>query len=190
MDGYQFTAAIFQSVASLAWPVAFVVAVALFRGRLSQLLPFLRLKHKDVEVSFRLEQAEKQAQQIPAPANTIESDPTPEEKLRFEQVAEHSPRAAILEKRAELEQILSTFAEPFVQKTNSAPARRTNLTVAIRILRKAGILDEKTSALLDDLRAIGNQAAHDPEGAKLNKTAAVRFGQLVDTVIRYIGLLI
>jgi hypothetical protein len=48
---------------------AFVLGlvVALFRVRLSQLLPFLRLKHKDAEVSFRLEQADGQAKTIPAP---------------------------------------------------------------------------------------------------------------------------
>ena len=59
MDGYQFSAAIVQSIVSLAWPAAFIGAVWLFRGRLMELLPLLKLKHKETEISFRLEQAER-----------------------------------------------------------------------------------------------------------------------------------
>ena len=116
MDGYQFIAAIFQSLASLAWPIALVTCVVLFKERLHSLLPFLRLKHKDTEISFRLEQAEKKSAEIaqgelnPPPPDLL---PTPEEKSRFEKVAEHSPRAAILEKRAELEQAMRSIAMSF-----------------------------------------------------------------------------
>jgi hypothetical protein len=105
MDGYQFSAAIFSSLVSLAWPAALVICVLLFRERLRTLLPFLRLKHKDTEVSFRLDQAEKESAQIDLQP-TPELEPTPEEKSRFEKVVEHSPRAAIREKRAELEQVM------------------------------------------------------------------------------------
>src|SRR5882757_545617 len=106
MDGYQFTAAMFQSVVSLAWPASVVAAVWLFREKLTQLLPFLRLKHKETEVSFRLDQAEKEAAKLPPPAPSPDLERTPEEKSKFEQVAEISPRAAILEARAELEDVV------------------------------------------------------------------------------------
>jgi len=58
MDGYQVFASIFQSLVSLAWPVAFVIAVMLFHDRLRSLSPLLRVKQKDLEASFRLEEAE------------------------------------------------------------------------------------------------------------------------------------
>jgi membrane protein implicated in regulation of membrane protease activity len=47
MNWFQFIAAIVQSLVSLAWPIAFVVAVALCTGRLSQLLRFLRAMDKE-----------------------------------------------------------------------------------------------------------------------------------------------
>jgi hypothetical protein len=188
MDGYQFTASILQSLVSLAWPAAFVAAVALFRGRLSQLLPFLRLKHKDTEVSFRLEQAELEVRQIPSPPPAPGQEPTPEETTRYERVAEHSPRAAILEKRAELEQSLRSIAEPHFMQIAAKPGRLSFLT-SVRMLRKAGIIDDRTSALLDDLRVIGNRAAHSNDGTEFTKEEAMRFGKLADEAIRYMQLL-
>jgi hypothetical protein len=44
MDGYQFIASFFQSLVSLAWPAALLIAVLLFRERLRSLLPLLRVK--------------------------------------------------------------------------------------------------------------------------------------------------
>ncbi|WP_407116170.1 DUF4145 domain-containing protein [Bradyrhizobium sp. LMG 9283] len=186
MDGYQFIAAIFQSLVSLAWPAAFVIAVALFRDRLSQLLPLLRLKHKDTEVSFRLEQAEQEVKALPAPPAAPALNPTPEELSRFETVAEHSPRAAILEKRADLEQAVRTIAEQRVMETAAKPSRLTFLS-SVRLLRNSGFLDEKTSALLDDLRVVGNRAAHGT--GEITKEEALRFGKLADSIIKYLEVL-
>jgi hypothetical protein len=190
MDWLQFISSIVQSVVSLAWPAAFVVAVALFRGKLMELLPYLRLKHKDTEVSFRLEQAEKEAAQIPPRPQAPDLEPTPEETSRFERVAEHSPRAAILEKRAELEQVLKTAAEPYVSSSLAKSWKTLPLTTAIRVLRQHNFIDGNTSALLDDLRVIGNRAAHSENGNEFTKDEAIRFGKLADdtiALIRFLG---
>jgi Domain of unknown function (DUF4145) len=191
VNGYQFIASIFQSLVSLAWPVAFVIAVALFRGRLTQLLPLLRLKHKDTEVSFRLDQAEQEIRQIPSPAPTAPklAPATPEEKTRFEQIVEISPRAAILEKRTDLEEAINQLAEPHFVQMGTGSGKSRTLLEATRVLREQGIIDDKTSALLDDLRVIGNQAAHEPE-ERVNKVTALRFGKLVDTLVQYLTLLL
>ena len=191
MDSYQFSAAIFQSVVSLAWPAALVFCVLLFRERLRTLLPFLRLKHKETEVSFRLEQAEKESAQIDLQPTPPELEPTPEEKSRFEKVAEHSPRAAILEKRADLEQAMRSIAQSYWSgSTTSSPSPRSmSLTTAIRILRNQGVIDERTSALLDDLRTIGNQAAHSSDGTEFTTEAALRFGKLADSAMSYVKML-
>ena len=58
MNGYQFIASLVQSAASLAWPIAFAFAVWLSRRELASLLPRMRLKYKEFDVSFRLESAE------------------------------------------------------------------------------------------------------------------------------------
>jgi hypothetical protein len=189
MDRLQFISSIVQSLVSLAWPAAFVIAVALFRGKLTELLPRLRLKHKDTEVSFRLDQAEREAALIPPPPPSPDLEPTPEEKSRFEKVAEHSPRAAILEKRAELEQTVKTAAEPYVSTSIAKSWKTLPLTSAIRALRQQNVIDEKTSALLDDLRVIGNRAAHSQDGNDFSKEEALRFGKLTDDIIGLIRLL-
>jgi hypothetical protein len=93
VDGYQFIASLFQSLTSLAWPTALIVAVWLFRERLLSLMPLLRVKYKDFDVSFRLDQTEKDAAALPPQVGGPVSNPTPEEKTRFEQIAELSPRA-------------------------------------------------------------------------------------------------
>ena len=81
MDGYQFSASLFQSLVSLAGPAALIVCVWLFRAQLAGLLPNLRVKHKDWEISFRLGEAEKAAAKLPAPTDASqEAPPTPEEK--------------------------------------------------------------------------------------------------------------
>jgi hypothetical protein len=189
VDGYEFIASILQSLVSLAWPAAFLVAVWLFREKLIELLPRLKLKHKDTEVSFILDQAEKESAQIPKPPPSPDLEPTPEEKSRFEKVAEHSPRAAILEKRAELEQALRSIAEPYIVATNNRSWKSMPLTSAIRILRNQNIIDETTSALLDDLRSIGNRAAHSADGSEFTTAEALRFGKLTDDTLAYIRLL-
>jgi hypothetical protein len=89
-------ASIIQSIASLAWPFALVVAVWLFREKIAELLPRFRAKYKDLEVSFRLDQAEKEAAGLPPAPASPEATPTQEEKNKFVQIAEISPRAAIL----------------------------------------------------------------------------------------------
>src|SRR5690348_5490431 len=108
MSWLQFIASIVQSIVSLAWPAAFVIAMWLFREKPVSLLPLLRVKHKDWEASFRLDEAEKEAAALP-PA-PLKSLPTPEEKSRFDRLAELSPRAAMLEVRAEIEAALRALA--------------------------------------------------------------------------------
>jgi len=188
MDGYQFIASLVQSVVSLAWPAAIVIAVWLFRGKLTELLPRLKLKHKDTEVSFRLEQAEKEAEEIEQAPVSAEMQPTPEEKSRFENVVEHSPRAAILEKRAELEEVVRVAAEPYKSEWSTSYRGRIPLTVAIRLLRSHHIIDEKVSGVLDDLRTVGNQAQHSTN-IEFTKEEALRFGRLADNIIKLIQLL-
>jgi hypothetical protein len=174
MDGYQFTASILQSLASLAWPVAIFATVYLFREKLLELLPSLRVKHKDWEASFRLEQAEKEADKLPAETEFQ----TPEEQSKYDTLAEHNPRMAILEARLELEDAMKRLAYMY-QTTDK---KNLSLAQATRALRAKHAIDEHVSAVLDDLRAVGNRAAHDAR-ADFTKEEAQRFRRLVNRVI-------
>jgi len=141
MDGYQFIAAIFQSLISLAWPAALVVCVLLFREKLNALLPLLRMKYKDLDISFRLDKAEEEAAALPPPPPdvAVPSEPTPEEESRFEQIAEISPRAAIVDLRRELEQAVVAAAEQ--HGLQGSPSKQLTLATATRLLRNNGIIN-------------------------------------------------
>ena len=185
MDGYQFTAAILQSLTSLAWPAAIVVCVSLFREKLTSLLPFLRMKYKDFDISFRLEKAEEEAKALPPMAkNVINIGTTPEEKTRFDQLAEIAPRAAILETRLEIEDAVVSAAKLTGASNGLAPL---TLMVAIRSLRNSHNIDAHTSALLDDLRAIGNSAAHQ-NSAQFSTQDALRFRDLANSAIKQLSM--
>lgn len=179
MDGYQFIASLLQSLVSLAWPAAFVVAVWLFREKLTSLLPLLRLTYKDFDISFRLDQAEKEAEGLKQLQPDQAPEPTPEETDKFLKLVELSPRSAILERRLELENAVEAFAE----SVGMLPTRPRSLLNLTRELRRNELIDQATSALLDDLRTIGNTAAHAID-ANISAQDALRFGDLAEKVIR------
>ena len=143
------------------------------------MLPLLRVKHKDWEFSFRLDQAEKEAAALPVTTATPEFEPTPEETSKFERIAEISPRAAIREVRSDIEEALISLTK----SANLLPQRPQSILGLTRLLRNREILDHQTSALLDDLRAVGNQASH-PSDKDFTKAEALRYRALADQVIR------
>ncbi|HUC49151.1 MAG TPA: DUF4145 domain-containing protein [Xanthobacteraceae bacterium] len=183
MDGYQFVASIIGSVVSLAWPLALIVCVWLFRAQLAALLPNLRVKHKEWEISFRLHEAEKAAAKLPPTTGVSEAPPTPEEKSRLQQIVKLSPRAAILEVRASLEEAVRSFADAIGMK-NKDPY--TNYASLIRNLRVSDLIDANTSALLDDLRAVGNSAAHNQSDP--TERDALKFAELAERLIWQLGI--
>ncbi|MGX9120368.1 DUF4145 domain-containing protein [Mesorhizobium sp. BHbsci] len=175
MNYLDFFASVISSITSLAWPAAVVTAVWLFRGEIRPLLPRLHLKHNETEISFRLQEAENVVERLPAPPDEA-APATPEELSRFEQLVSISPRAALMEIRREATEAVSAAGKR-AGYTSLAGARGT-----MRMLRKHMIIDEDTSKLLDDLFAIGNAAAHDPQAA-ITAADARRYRALADRVI-------
>ena len=174
MDWLQFFAALIDS---LAWPAAVAGSIFIFREKLVELLPRLRVKYKDAEVNFRLEQAEKEAEALPPPPEDA-PEPTPEEKSRFEQVAEISPRAAMLEVRTEIEVAVRDLA-----KAANLLSPKVQSTLGLtRLLRSRGLIKPHTSALLDHLRVLGNDAAHDM-GTEYSVDDALRYRELANRAI-------
>ena len=184
MDGFQFIAALFHSLVSLAWPAAVFGSVWLFRDKLRALLPLLRMKYKEFDVSFRLDEAEKEAAKIPPTPPSPDLEPTPEERTRFEQLAKISPRAAIMEIRSELEEAVKGV----LQRRGRFLDKPVSLLAATRILRGEKVIDEATSALLDDLRVIGNDAVHNGN-REFTTGEALRVRKLADQVIQHLSVL-
>lgn len=150
MSGYGLTASMVQSIASLAWPGAFVFIVWVFHQKLLELLPLLHFKHKDTEAYFR--RAEKEAAEIVQSAAEVQTPPpTPEEQKRLTEI---SPRKAILELRRELEIALRNAAT----RLRILEPKNVSMITLIRALREIGGIDPHTSALLEELRQLGNSA--------------------------------
>jgi hypothetical protein len=185
MDWLQFISSIVQLLVSLAWPAAFVAAVWLFREKLNTLLPLLRMKYKDLDVSFRLEKAEEEAAALPKPspeqAETMK--PTTEEKSRTQELAELSPKLVVLEARADVEEAVRRLA----QVSNIPVYSRGSLLQLTRVLRNKEIIERETAAVLDDLRALGNQAAHNAD-VVITKEDAFRYKKLADEVVLQLRL--
>ena len=124
----------------LAWPAALFGAVWIFRDKIGELLPLLRFKYKDFDVSFRFKEAEREASELPALEDEAGTPKTREEKSKFERLAEISPRAAIVGFRAEIEaalrdlidlkgvaQATSTISRPMaLGESNSVRTKREN----------------------------------------------------------------
>jgi hypothetical protein len=135
------------------------------------------VKHKDWEASFRLATAEKEVEALALTTSAVkEPPPTPEEVEKFEQIAKVSPRAAILETRAELDQALREFAQAIGMKQTNRP-----LGSLIRDLRTHESIDHRVSAILDDLRVLGNNAAHGIDNFSFDE--ALRFRDIAERVM-------
>jgi hypothetical protein len=155
----------------------------LFRQKLIELLPWLELDIKGLKIRFRSAEEEAVKISLAQPA-LIESSATPEETSKFDEIAKLSPRVAVLELAYELEEAVRGFAGVRGIDRNT---RTTTLRGLIRLLRSNNLIDQQTSALLDDLNAIGNTAKHGHE-ADLSKEDAVRFRNLAQIAINQLHI--
>lgn len=172
-------------VEALAWPGFFAWLVWMLKDELKKLLPALYVKHKDWEASFRLDKAAEEAEKLPpAPQGADIPSATPEEIGRFEQLVEISPNAAIVEMRAELEEAITRLWHAVYRDTR----KLGTINGAVRILRKDGRIDDHTSAIIHDLRTVGNTAAH-ASGVELTKADAVKYRELLDVLKARLGFL-
>lgn len=157
MTWIEFSAAL---VNSLAWPVAVLVIVYWLKDNLQSLLPFIdRLKYKDFEVQFRAAVREIAAEsKVALPQQEEEEQPVDVRDQLF-QLAEVSPRSAILEAWLNVEtsaiqrlQLLKTV--PKDKLRNMAP-----LTLG-KLLEDAKILTPGQMIIFHKLRDLRNKAVH------------------------------
>jgi hypothetical protein len=182
MDILSFIASMFHA---LAWPAAAVVCVWMFKERLQGLLPLLHMKYGGFDVSFQLDQAERDAEKLPQPPKTL-PPPTPEEQQRHDEVAQLDPVASIAGCRAEVETAMSALAQSAKLAVPNPFAMLNNT----RLLRQHDLIDRETGLLLDDLRNISNSAMH-PSAISGPVTAdtAKRYRALADIAVRRLTIL-
>lgn len=146
-------------VSALAWPIAVVVIVIIFKAPLGGLLRNLkRLKFKDAELDF--EEAASELKGIEAQEGKQIS--LPESKLKL---AELSPRGAILESWLELEEALASAAETHgIGRTRPGGVYGRPVPVdpwaLAQMLAVAGKLSSASLERFQKLRKIRNKAVH------------------------------
>ncbi len=179
MDWLQFFSAILDS---LAWPTAAIVAILVMRRPLRLLLPLLRrLRYKDVQLDFeeKLDETEaKVSERVPPePADFAAVDEDREQEFRL--AIDLSPNSAVMEAWIEIERTLRVFA-----KESGMSLRRGNSVLFLTlVMKKKGLIDAQTSALLDDLRILRNLAVHPSDERQITVEEAERFVHLADQVI-------
>ena len=179
MDGLQLLASIIDS---LAWPVTIGVAAYLLRKPLLELLPNLRrLKYKDFDIQFgeRLEKLEQEIELEPPPSRTAPpSDLQLFADKRFDDLAEISPSAAVIDAWIDIESALRELAKERLLKERW----HQPMLQIIRELRSRQIISPRLASLLDDLRVLRNEAVHQMKGGQISLTDALRYKEIVDQV--------
>lgn len=186
MNGYDLIASLFQSLTSLAWPAAAVVCVYLFREKLNEILPHLHFKHKETEISFRLAEAAKEAEELTAkePALAAPAERLPDRLLRL---AEISPSAAIMEGWKDVEEAIK-----HVLINRLGPGHigeKMGLIIPKKLLlqlQAEGEIDRETVNLFSDLLKIRNDVAHANDKPKPSFEDALQYYDLAQVLVSHL----
>lgn len=157
MDWLEFIASMTKA---LAWPIALIVVFLLVRRQLVARLPDLEsLEWKDFRFRFgkRVHELAHEAREARVQAEAANAPPLDGEAHRL-QLADISPRAAILEAWIELE-----GAAAVALKRKGAAVTRQELQQPSRLadaLITSGLLGPSQAGVLSELRRLRNAAAH------------------------------
>lgn len=157
MDTMQFLASL---VSSLAWPVAVVVVLILFRQRITELFDQLprRVKAGPLELEWDRAAAVTATGLAASQHERQErTDATPIEDLAdLSPLAEAAPRAAVLDAAARVE---SSLRARFESSDVDVPPSRGMRDLARRA-QDAGLIESETARSIEGLTIMRNLAAH------------------------------
>ena len=166
-------------IEAIVWPTIIVWLVALFRGDLRALLSRIsKVKYGDAEAVFEdgVRQIEVSGERLPAPKKIdLVGEPLNEKEEYLNDLAQTSPRAAVLEAWLEVEKEVAAAAGHFELQTD-------DLT---KVFRENSQL-ETLLPTFNRLRVLRNKAAHassfypEPETVR----AYIRQSLLLKSVIR------
>ena len=179
MTVLQFIASIIDSV---AWPSAILLLTYLFRREVGPLIGSLRKftwGDKTLEFDRRLDAAEADASNLPAPPEEQLQLPAPNQKPPFIEAGELSPQLAIVEAWLPLERRLYALGASH----GYGSGRARSATFLLRRLASDGVIDRRTEKLINDLREMRNFALHSPSGAVIPIEDIRRYRELADTVL-------
>jgi hypothetical protein len=179
-----------KTVESVAWPAVLVGILIWLRKPLEALVATIRIaKYKDIELSFgkKLEELEGKAEKagLPEPkeppAWVYESPDDWTFGDYIERLSPISPRAAITEAWRHVEVALKEAARRIGKGSRLRPVELA------RFLHQEGRLPRDAVGLVDDLRALRNQAVHADDG-HITPDRAIEFGRLAERVIASISV--
>jgi hypothetical protein len=169
-------------VSSLAWPLAAVVLALMFRQQLASLLrgggPLKRLKAGPVEFEFDRVISDVESKIEPGPGEEKESyaGRTVAEELMA--VAKASPRAAVMEAFALVEQEIRGRMR--VAGHPRADAKQGAVRLA-REAREAGVITAESLEAVEGMAVLRNLAAHD--GEQVSERRALDYLNLADALL-------
>ena len=152
VDTLQFIAAL---VENLAWPMTVVLGIFVFRGPVSNLLPFLqRLRYKDFVVEFnqKLDDVEIQVAAITGEGTEAQVE---DDVL---ELAQTHPRGAVIDSWLAVEKAMRDLAAS--RRTSVDIPRGRSVFTVERELTRSGVLSPVMVSLLRDLRGTRNEVVH------------------------------
>jgi hypothetical protein len=179
VSGLEFAASL---VRSLAWPVAALAAVVILRGPLAEMLHrgVHRVRAGPLEVEFKEELAEvrKELERSPELRDTTveggEGVLLPDDLLRL---AELSPRAAILEAFARVEERIRQILP------DGGPEVKLRGGAALaRVAHQRGLISDETLNAVEGLAVLRNLAAHGRDEG-VDTTRALDYVALAEAVL-------
>lgn len=167
---------------SLAWPIVVVVIVWLLRHSISKLvLTLQKLKYQNLELDFakQLESAEAKADaaHLPPVRPNVNDQSGDRQDSYLKNLAKACPRAAIGESWRILENEINNTLE---QKGIFLSSNRS--MSPLRLAKEKKIYPLEYSGLLNDLRAIRNQAVHGTN-IDIDLASALEYINLVERFI-------
>ena len=172
MGTLEFIAALVEDI---VWPLTVVLAIFIFRGPISNLLPFLqRLRYKEFVVEFnqKLDKVETEAAAITGEGTEVRVDDY------MLELAQAHPRGAVIDSWLAVEKAIRDVAASRDMNVDD-PRRRSTYAVE-KELARSGALNPAVVSLVRDLRSTRNEAVHrldvplTPEMARQYALAASR----------------
>lgn len=184
MDPLAFTASL---VDSLAWPVAVVAIVLVFRTTIRSALarPLRRVKAGPLEAEWDEKVAEALVDVATSPETS--DSPAPDRPMvseRLQQIATQSPRGAVLAAYAEIEQALRRrlTLDGYAEAERRPQSARQMAVVA----EERKVISRQTADAIQGATVLRNLAAHGPEG-EIDPRKALDFLTLADGILYAIG---
>jgi hypothetical protein len=180
MNWLEFTASM---VGHLAWPIAFVVLILVFRKQVQALIPKISemsIFGSSMTFSQVLQKAEQEAQALPMSVPEHEVDvEAPAVRDNYIELAQEFPEGAVLEAFKEVEMFLRDYRTKYGTQTIK---HRPNVIVVRDILRNSSDRN-RVLELYGQLSKTRNLAVHEP-GGSITASEAIAYKDLCNQLIQ------